>query len=125
MVGPIVGGNFQESWWSLLLGEFAPAVLGEWKSWLTGSTPMAGLYLTGLVHPDWVVFPLWLWATLVFGAGLLFATFSVYHELRKERDALRCASSHLPIERPVLVVLLSSAATEPVPANAERKTDDL
>lgn len=125
MAGPVFGGNIQQSWWGVLLGEFAPAVLGEWKVWVTGSTPMASLYLTGLVRPDWVAFPLWIWATLIFGAGLLFATFSVYHGLRKERDALRRPSAHIPFEGPFVLVPWSAAANEFEPLIAKRSSDDL
>lgn len=112
MAGPEFGSSIQQSWWGVLVAEFAPAVLREWKAWLTGSTPMASLYVTGLVRPDWVAFPLWIWASLLFGAGLLMATFSVYHEVRKERDELRSLHASLPINGPFLLLRWSGALTD-------------
>lgn len=108
---PPFGSGTQETWWGVLIGEFLPSVLGEWKAWLTGSAPMAGLTVTGLVRPQWVAFPLWAWATLVFGVGLLLATFSVYHALHKERDSLRKSRARIPFEGPFFLVPLSGTNT--------------
>ena len=72
----------------LLVQDFAYEIVDEWKGWLTGSLPMAGLAITSLVKPDWVHLPLWAWSLVIFVAGLLFAMFRVYRELRRQRDAL-------------------------------------
>jgi len=94
-------------WWGQLATEFAREILGEWKAWLTGSTPMASLTITGLVKPEWVQLPLWIWACLIFGAGLFFAMFRVYRDLRRERDALKHRSGIREFEGPFLIVLLN------------------
>lgn len=72
----------------VMFHDFAGKLFEKWKSWLTGSMPMAGLTVTGLVNPGWTVLPLWLWGILIFVAGLLAAMFHVYRELRAERDDL-------------------------------------
>lgn len=92
------------AWWGQLAIEFIREILGEWKAWLTGSAPMASLTVTGLVKPEWVQFPLWIWASLIFGAGLLFAMFRIYRDLRRERDALKRHSGMSPIEGLFLLV---------------------
>lgn len=73
----------------VLVQDFAHEIVAEWKGWLTGSLPMAGIAVTSLVNPEWVHFPLWTWALLIFVGGLLLAMFRVYRELRHERDALQ------------------------------------
>jgi hypothetical protein len=64
----------------LLVKDFARAIIDEWKDWLTGSLPMAGIAVTSLINPDWIHLPLWTWALLIFVGGLLFAMFRVYRQ---------------------------------------------
>src|SRR5450631_4161211 len=73
----------------VLVQDFAHEIVGEWKGWLTGSLPMSCIAVTSLVNPEWIHFPLWTWALLIFVAGLLLAMFRVYRELRQQRDALQ------------------------------------
>ena len=70
----------------VLVQDFAHEIVGEWKGWLTGSLPMAGVAITGLVQPDWIHPPLWAWALLIFVAGLLLAMFRVYVMMPKVDD---------------------------------------
>jgi len=107
MAMPLDAAYAAEAWWGQLATEFTKEIMGEWKAWLTGSTPMAGLTVTGLVKPEWVQLPLWIWASLIFGAGLLFAMFRVYRDLRRERDALKHCSGIREFEGPFLIVLLN------------------
>ena len=125
MAWPMLGSNFRQSSWGVFLGEFLPAVFSEWRAWLTGSTPMAGLTVTGLVRPEWVAFPLWIWAALIFGAGLLLATFGVYHALRKEHDALRRTTPRVRFEGPFFLVPLNGASTELEQQFIKRSANDL
>ena len=104
MTLPTTNGFGAGAWWGQLATEFTQEILGEWKAWLTGSTPMAGLTVTGLVRPEWVQFPLWIWASLIFGAGLLFAMFRIYRDLRHERDVLKHRSGTASFEGPFLLV---------------------
>lgn len=81
-------------WWiragcTLLVREFAHEIVEEWKGWLTGSLPMAALAIVSLANPEWTRLPVWVWAILIFVAGLLHAMFRVYRELRRQRDALQ------------------------------------
>jgi hypothetical protein len=87
-----------------LLQEFAGEILGAWKEWLTGSLPMVALSLASLVKPDWTRFPPWVWVLLIFMAGLFFATFRVYRELRRQRDVLHRRLARISIAGPYLLV---------------------
>jgi hypothetical protein len=91
----------------LLVQDFAQEVVGEWKGWLTGSLPMAGIAVTSLVSPDWVHLQLWMWALLIFVAGLLFAMFRVYRELRSQRDSVQQKLIGIGIAGPFMLVPLS------------------
>ncbi|MGO8867728.1 MAG: hypothetical protein ACLQME_14615 [Alphaproteobacteria bacterium] len=91
----------------LLVQDFAHEIVEEWKGWLTGSLPMAGLAIIGLVNPDWVHLPLWAWALLIFVAGLLFAMFRVYRELRRQRDVLHERLGSIGIAGPFMLVPFS------------------
>jgi len=91
----------------LLVQDFAHEIVEEWRGWLTGSLPMAGIAVTSLVSPDWVHLQLWMWALLIFVAGLLFAMFRVYRELRSQRDALQQRLIGIGIAGPFMLVPLS------------------
>ncbi len=91
----------------LLVQDFAHEIVDEWKGWLTGSLPMAGLATMSLVNPDWVHLPLWTWALVIFVAGLLFAMFRVYRELRRQRDALYERLGSIGIAGPFILVPFS------------------
>lgn len=73
----------------LLVQDFTNEIVEEWKGWLTGSLPVASIAITGLVMPEWIHLPLWVWALLIFVADLLLAMFLVYRELRQQRDTLQ------------------------------------
>jgi hypothetical protein len=103
---------------ALLVQDFAHEIIDEWKGWLTGSLPMAGLAIAGLVDPEWIRFPLWAWVLLIFVAGLFFAMFRVYGELRRQRDILHQRLGRLSIAGPYLLVPYS-------PDLEERMTNDL
>jgi type II secretory pathway component PulF len=87
--------------------DFAHEIVTEWKGWLTGSLPMASIAVTSLVNPDWIHFPLWTWALLIFVGGLLFAMFRVYRELRQQRDALQQNLDGIGIVGPFMLVPFS------------------
>jgi hypothetical protein len=87
-----------------LVQDFTHEIVGEWKAWLTGSLPMAGTAIIGLVQPDWIHLPLWAWALLVFVAGLLLAMFRVYRDLRHQRDALQQSLVGIGITGPFILV---------------------
>jgi len=115
MTIPLDAAYEAEAWWGQLATEFTREIMGEWKAWLTGSTPMASLTVTGLVKPEWVQLPLWIWATLIFGAGLLFAMFRVYRNLRRERDALKQRSEMRLLVGPITLVFLNGQNGFPTP----------
>ena len=83
-----------------------------WKEWLTGSLPMVALSLATLVEPDWTRFPPWVWVLLIFLAGLFFATFRVYRELRRQRDVLHQRLGELSVGGPYLLVPYSGELME-------------
>jgi hypothetical protein len=89
-----------------LLHEFTGKVVEEWKAWLTGSIPMAGLTVVGLVNPAWTAFPFWLWGILIFVAGLWAAMFHVYRKLRQQHDDLRARLSEGSYPNGVLLIRL-------------------
>lgn len=111
----------------LLVQDFAHEIVDEWKGWLTGSLPMAGLAIMSLVNPDWVHFPLWAWALLIFVAGLLFAMFRVYRELRRQRDVLHERLGSIGIAGPFILVPFSGDLhlDRGKPFQKERTTYDL
>ena len=88
----------------LLVRDFTREIIGEWKGWLTGSLPMASIAVTSLVNPEWIHFPLWTWALLIFVGGLLLAMFRVYRELRQQRDALQQSLNGIGITGPFMLV---------------------
>lgn len=88
----------------VLVQDFAHEIVGEWKGWLTGSLPMAGITITGLAQPDWIHLPVWMWALLIFVAGLLLAMFRVYRDLRHQRDALQQSLDGIGIAGPFMLV---------------------
>jgi len=105
----------------LLVNDFAREIVREWKAWLTGSAPMAGLAVGSLVNPVWTQLPLWAWAFLIFVAGLVSAMFCVYRELRRERDTLRRALGGAGATGPFILVPYAvgrGARTEPSPTEA-------
>ena len=91
----------------VLVQDFAHEIVAEWKGWLTGSLPMAGIAVTSLVNPEWIHFPLWTWALLIFVGGLLLAMFRVYRELRQQRDALLQSLNGIGIAGPFILVPFS------------------
>lgn len=91
----------------VLVQDFAHEIVSEWKGWLTGSLPMASIAITGLVNPEWIHFPLWAWALLIFVGGLLFAMFRVYREIRQQRDALQQSVIAIGIAGPFMLLPLS------------------
>ena len=91
----------------LLVQDFTHEIVEEWKGWLTGSLPMAGLAIISLVNPDWVHLPLWAWALLIFVPGLLVAMFRVYRELRRQRDALHERLGSTGVAGPFMLVPFS------------------
>ena len=91
----------------LLVHDFAHEIVEEWKGWLTGSLPMAGITVISLVNPDWVHLPIWAWVVLIFVAGLLSAMFRVYRELRNQRDAIRQQFGDLGFAGPFILVPFS------------------
>ncbi len=101
-----------------LFQDYTREILGAWKAWLTGSLPMVGLSLASLARPEWTRFPPWVWVLVIFMAGLFFATFSVYRELRRQRDILHQRLARISIAGPYLLVSWSHDLTE-------RMTDDL
>ncbi len=99
MLGP---GLASERW--SLARDFAHEIGGEWKTWLTGSGPMAALAVLSLADPEWVRLPAWTWAILIFVAGLVAAMFRVYRDLRRQRDAFRAQIAGLGVAGPFLLV---------------------
>lgn len=91
----------------VLVQDFAHEIVAEWKGWLTGSLPMASIAVTSLVNPEWIHFPLWTWALLIFVGGLLLAMFRVYRELRQQRDALQQSLNGIGIAGPFMLVPFS------------------
>ena len=91
----------------VLVRDFAHEIVAEWKGWLTGSLPMVGVAVTSLVTPEWIHFPLWTWALLIFVGGLLLAMFRVYRELRQQRDALLQSLNGIGIAGPFILVPFS------------------
>ena len=91
----------------VLVQDFVQEIVREWKGWLTGSLPMASIAVTGLVNPEWIHFPLWTWALLIFVAGLLLAMFQVYRDLRNQRDVLQQSLDRLSIAGPFILVPVS------------------
>jgi hypothetical protein len=92
----------------VLVQDFAHEIVEEWKGWLTGSLPMTTIAITGLVMPEWIHLPLWVWSLLIFVAGLILAMFRVYRELRRQRDALQNKLDGINISGPFMLVPLSS-----------------
>ena len=88
----------------VLVRDFAREIVGEWKGWLTGSLPMASIAVTSLVNTEWIHFPLWTWALLIFVGGLLLAMFRVYRELRQQRDALQQSLNGIGMTGPFMLV---------------------
>jgi len=84
--------------------DFAREIIEEWKAWLTGSIPMAGIAILSLVDPEWVRLPIWTWAILIFVAGLVFAMFRVYRDLRWQRDTLDDQVAGIAIAGPFILV---------------------
>jgi len=101
-----------------LFQEFAREIVDAWRAWLTGSLPMVALSLASLVNPQWTRFPPWVWMLLIFIAGLFFATFRVYRELRAPRDVLHRRLARISIGGPYLLVPWSADLNE-------RMNDDL
>ena len=93
-----------------LLHEFTGKIVEEWKAWLTGSIPMAGLTVIGLVNPAWTAIPYWLWGILIFVAGLWSAMFHVYRKLRQQHDDLRARLSECNYSNGVLLIRLCPLA---------------
>jgi hypothetical protein len=91
----------------VLVQDFAHEIVAEWKGWLTGSLPMASIAVTSLVNPEWIHFPLWTWALLIFVGGLLLAMFRVYRELRQQRDALQQSLDGIGMAGPFMLVPIS------------------
>jgi hypothetical protein len=94
----------------VLVQDFVQEIVGEWTGWLTGSLPMASIAVTSLVNPEWIHFPLWTWALLIFVAGLLLAMFRVYRELRNQRDVLQQSLDRIGIAGPFMLVPVSGHA---------------
>ena len=90
-----------------LVQDFVREIVDEWKGWLTGSLPMGCLAIIGLVNSDWVHLPLWAWGLLIFVAGLLFAMFRIYRDLRQQRDALHQSLACLGVAGPFILVPLN------------------
>ena len=111
-----------------LVHDFSQEIIEEWKGWLTGSLPMAGIAVTSLVDPDWVRLPLWVWALLIFVGGLLLAMFRVYRDLRRERDALQERLGGIGIAGPFILVPFSGQCGDLCRGEAwqpKGKSDDL
>lgn len=66
----------------LILKDFIFALFREWKVWLTDSIVMVIIAMALLVKPELAPLPLWLWILIVFGAGLLVASFKAFKAAR-------------------------------------------
>src|SRR5487761_908159 len=87
-----------------LAHDFTREIVAEWKAWLIGSGPMATIALMGLVDPESVRLPHWLWAILIFVAGLVAAMFRVYRDLRRRHDSLRDRLAGAGLAGPFILV---------------------
>jgi hypothetical protein len=86
---------------------------------------MASIAVTSLVNPEWVHFPLWAWALLIFIGGLLLAMFRVYRELRRQHDALQQSLDGIGIAGPFMLVPLSGHSNVFRKISQEGSSNDL
>ena len=109
----------------LLVQDFVHEIVEEWKGWLTGSLPMASIATAGLVMPEWTHLPLWMWALLIFVAGLLLAMFRVYRDLRQQRDSLQKQLDGIGIAGPFMLIPVSGHLGDFQRVSQKRLSNDL